>query len=404
MSLERAIDGPGPKRILACDGGGIRGLISVEILAELEAQLRAARGNPNLVLADVFDLVCGTSTGAVIAACIATGMPMEAIRSFYVGSGEQMFDKTFILRRLLNYQYDAEPLALKLRQEINRALGHPVPTGKLGDETKDATLGDPGLRALLMMVTRNHTTDSPWPFWNHPRSRYNRRTRDDGSPRLNCNLDLPLWQLVRASTAAPTYFPPEVVTLGAGTPQEQSFVFVDGGVTTYNNPAFLAFEMATAAPYQLGWKTGVDDLLIVSVGTGSAPAGRPTITPEDMHKIHHATTLPIALMNAAAEGWDLACRTLGRCTFGAPIDRQIGSMVDPANPDASSSGPKLFTYVRYDVELSDPGLAALGLAGIDPSKVQQLDAVANTADLQRIGQAYASQRVQLAHLGSHGRG
>ena len=56
----------GQKRILACDGGGILGLISVEILARLEAQLRSAGGNPSLLLADYFDFVCGTSTGAVI--------------------------------------------------------------------------------------------------------------------------------------------------------------------------------------------------------------------------------------------------------------------------------------------------------------------------------------------------
>ena len=60
-----------------------------------------------------------------------------------------------------------------------------------------------------MMVMRNHSTDSPWPVSNNPYAKYNDRSRDD------CNLDLPLWQLVRASTAAPTYFPPEVVTFKA---------------------------------------------------------------------------------------------------------------------------------------------------------------------------------------------
>ena len=72
----------------------------------------------------------------------------------------------------------------------------------------------------------------------------------------DCNLDLPLWQLVRASTAAPTYFPPEVVTVGT-----QDFLFVDGGVTMYNNPAFQMFLMATLEPYRLQWKTGVDKML-----------------------------------------------------------------------------------------------------------------------------------------------
>ncbi len=53
------------------------------------------------------------------------------------------------------------------------------------------------------------------------------------------------------------------------------FIFVDGGGTTSNNPAFLAFQMATAKPYGLNWATGGDTLLVVSVGTGSAPKARP---------------------------------------------------------------------------------------------------------------------------------
>jgi hypothetical protein len=63
----------------------------------------------------------------------------------------------------------------------------------------NATLGDDGLRTLLMMVMRNVTTDSPWPVTNNPLAKYNDRARPD------CNLKLPLWQLVRASTAAPTF-------------------------------------------------------------------------------------------------------------------------------------------------------------------------------------------------------
>ncbi|MGK2898845.1 MAG: patatin-like phospholipase family protein, partial [Burkholderiaceae bacterium] len=89
MTLATRIATPGPKRILACDGGGILGLMSVEILAKLEAELRAARNQPTLVLADAFDFVCGTSTGAIIAACISAGMSIDAIREFYVGSGKQ---------------------------------------------------------------------------------------------------------------------------------------------------------------------------------------------------------------------------------------------------------------------------------------------------------------------------
>ena len=73
---------------------------------------------------------------------------------------------------------------------------------------KDTTLGSDDLKTLLLMVLRNATTDSPWPLSNNPRALYN------DPARANNNLNIPLWQLVRASTAAPKYFPPEVVTVG----------------------------------------------------------------------------------------------------------------------------------------------------------------------------------------------
>jgi len=97
----------GPKKILACDGGGILGLMSVEILAKIEAELRGAFDRPQLVLADYFDFVCGTSTGAIIAACISAGMSVATIRDFYVSSGAQMFDKAALVKRL-RYDYNSE--------------------------------------------------------------------------------------------------------------------------------------------------------------------------------------------------------------------------------------------------------------------------------------------------------
>ena len=376
---------PGPKKILACDGGGIRGLISVEILARLEAELREARNDPGLVLADFFDFTCGTSTGAIVAAGVSAGMSMDRVREFYVGSGKQMFDKASIFKRL-QYSYNDEPLAAKLRSEFDDALGH-RPSGA----APNATLGSAGLRTLLMMVMRNHTTDSPWPVCHNPRAKYNQPGRKD------CNLNLPLWQLLRASTAAPTYFPPEVVTFAPGAPDEYQFIFVDGGVTTYNNPAFLAFEMATAAPFAIDWKTGPDELLIVSVGTGSAAETWPDLDTGDMNLIHHAKNLPGALMNAASAGWDMACRTLGRCRFGAEIDREFGSMTMDGEV-ANATCPKLFTYVRYNPELTRGGLDALGLPAVDPAKVRQLDSIANIPDIQRVGTAYAAQHVTTAHF------
>lgn len=224
--IEERIKSIGRKKILACDGGGILGLMSVEILAKLEADLRIKFGKPALLLADYFDFVCGTSTGAIIAACIAAGMSMDQIRKFYEDSGEQMFHKASVFKRL-HYDYNSEPLARKLRAEFDKALGHQATANQ-----PNATLGAEGLRTLLMMVMRNHTTDSPWPVSNNPGAKYNQRVKDDGTARLDCNLDLPLWQLVRASTAAPTFFPPEVVTFAPGTAGEYQFIFMDGGTTT----------------------------------------------------------------------------------------------------------------------------------------------------------------------------
>lgn len=374
-ALELRIKTPGPKKILSCDGGGILGLMSVEILARLESDLRTELGKPDLLLCDYFDFVCGTSTGAIVAACISAGMSTEQIRGFYVSSGKQMFDKASLLKRL-HYSYNKEPLAKKLQAAFSDALG------------ADTTLGSPGLRSLLMMVMRNASTDSPWPVSNNPFATYNQRDRHD------CNLALPLWQLVRASTAAPTFFPPEVVTLGKGK-QAYTFVFVDGGVTTYNNAAFLAYQMATAEPYRLNWKTGTDQLLIVSVGTGSAPAARPDLKPGDLWLMDNARNLPGALMNAASAGWDMACRLVGECRFGRPIDREFGDMVGAA----TSTGTKQFAYVRYDPDVSQTGLDALGLDHIKAADVQTLDSIDFIPQIQEVGVAYAGAHVKTAeHL------
>ena len=383
MSVAQRMAAKGPKKILACDGGGILGLMSVEILAKLEADIRARLGKPGLVLADYFDFVCGTSTGAVIATCIAAGMSMDKLRGFYVASGKQMFDKASFVKRL-KYSYNDEPLAKLLREELNKALGY-------APDAPEARLGDANLRTLLMMVLRNHTTDSPWPVSNNPDAKYNDLQRKD------CNLNLPLWQLVRASTAAPTYFPPEVVTFAQGTPDEYQFVFVDGGVTTYNNPAFLAFQMATTAPYRVDWPTGVDKLLIVSVGTGSAPKARPDLRSKDLWVLDHAKNIPGALMNAASAGWDMACRMLGECRFGGPIDREIGDMVVKQGA-CNWTGPKQFAYARYDPDVSQLGLDTLDLRDIKAENVQVMDSVDFIPEIQRVGQTFARKHVDAAHL------
>src|SRR5579872_4675294 len=244
-----------PRKLLALDGGGIRGILTLEVLASMESLLAQATGQgSDFRLCDFFDYIAGTSTGAIIAAGLACGMSTRELLTFYQQTGPAMFDKAHLLQRIKNL-YKSEPLADELRRTFSK-----VENGK----PRDRTLAPEDLCCLFLAVTRNVTTDSPWPISSNPFARYNHRGRKD------CNLQIPLWQLVRASTAAPIFFPPEVLQWDPDDPAK-TFVFVDGGVTPYNNPAFLLFRMATLAPYKLGWETGEQNLLLISVGTGAAP-------------------------------------------------------------------------------------------------------------------------------------
>ena len=295
------------------------------------------------------------------------------ILDFYLKNGAAMFDKTGILKRL-QYQYNSEPLAHQLQQVF-------------GART---VLGAPEFETLLLLVMRNATTDSPWPIANNPYAKYN----DPKHP--SCNLNIPHWQLVRASTAAPTYFPPEVISCGG-----KPFIFVDGGVTMYNNPTFQMFLMATVDRYWVhasadgrGWKAGTDDMLIVSIGTGTSPGQNYSLRPDEMNLIFNATTIPSALMYAALNEQDLLCRIFGDCVAGAPLDREVDTLIGSRGPFEK----KLFRFARYNAELMPEGLAALGSGDIEPTRVQKLDSIDALGDLQRVGQAVAVQRVRAEHF------
>ena len=352
-----------PYKLLALDGGGIRGMISLEVLAEIESTLRSSLGaDENFVLADYFDYVAGTSTGAIIATCISWGMSVKDIQKFYQDSGKQMFDKAFILsiNRTLRYKYGHEKLAAQLKKVFR----------------EDTTFGSKDLKTLLMLVMRNATTDSPWPLSNNPYAKYN-------NPEQGDNLNLPLWQLVRASTAAPTFFPPEKVKLGG---DGDEFTFVDGAITPYNNPAFQLFLMATLEPYNLKWQAGEDKMLLVSVGTGTTP----NINPESKFympgALDNAQKIPGALMLASQQEQDFLCRVFGKCLLGDEIDGEIGDLLETKGPLNS----KLFTYLRYDVELTRKGLDKLGgLEDINVLDVQEMDSVQHMDKLERIGQELA---------------
>lgn len=380
---------PAPqKRLLALDGGGIRGLITLEILAEIEETLRARYprerwAGSDFRLSDYFDYVAGTSTGAIIATCISLGMSVAEIRGFYRANGTAMFDRASLLRRF-QYKFEDDALAATLQDVFDSYLpGHE----RSGRHARHLTLGSGALKTLLLVVMRNASTDSPWPVSNNPRAKYNDRAR------AGCNLDLPLWQLVRASTAAPTYFPPEELTLG-----DHRFLFVDGGVTPYNNPAFLLFLMSTVGAYRLDWDTGADRLLLVSVGTGVSPNANAKLVSDDMNLLYNAGSVPSALMLAALNEQDMLCRVFGRCRHGSALDSEVESLVLSASEEQRAKLPRLFTYMRYNAELTREGLDALGLPDVHPPHVQQLDSIAHMDDLARVGRAVGRTSVKASHF------
>jgi uncharacterized protein len=339
-----------PRRLLALDGGGVRGILSLRVLRRIERLGREQKRGE--VLSDWFDYIGGTSTGAIIAAGLARGMTVEDIERLYRQLAAEIFTPVPIWRKYKSL-YDGGPVANALKEVFG-----------------DATLEPEHLKCLLLVVTQNVTTDSPWPISSNISAKYNDRTRPD------CNLRLPLWHVVRASTAAPVFFPPEVVSLGV-----QPFVFVDGGTTPYNNPAFLLYRMATAPEYRLNWKAGEDRMLLVSVGTGTRPTLGPDAADPEANLAASAQRTLSQVMNQAAVEQDVLCRTFGRCVFGDPIDGELGAMTPP------DDAPRAFRYVRYDADL-----------GYMSAAQAQLSAVGSLDALVEAGDGVAA-KVQREHFG-----
>jgi len=363
-----------PKKILSLDGGGIRGVITIEILIKIEQLLRTHYQDEQLVLADYFDFIAGTSTGAIIGTGLSLGMSMQNVRQFYMQSGKDMFDRASWLTRigsLFGHKYNDRKLARKLQEVFG----------------KDTTLGSDTIKTMLMIVMHNVKTNSPWPITNNPKAKFN----DLNTMGVNSNLHLPLWQLVRASTAAPTYFPPEKIII-----EGDEFLFIDGAVTPYQNPAFQAFIMATLNAYQMNWSTGQDKLMILSIGTGNNTLHLPELDAKDMHLFHHLSKLPGQLMNAAQYQQDMLCRVFGDCRVGYTLDSEIGNL---QNESAQGSTPeKLFTYIRYNIDISEAGFQLAGIKQYNPNDIKHLDAVGKMDVLHEIGELYADHNVKIEHL------
>jgi Patatin-like phospholipase len=351
-----------PKRILALDGGGLRGILSLGLLARLEDLLRERHGGgEDFRLAHYFDLIAGTSTGAIIAATLALGWTVEEIRQKYMALGRKVFQKSLLRLGVLRAKYDEAGLSRELKSVYGATT----------------SLGSDDLATGLLIMTKRLDTGSPWPLSNNPRGRYYAARPDNTTG----NADYPLWKVVRASTAAPGYFNPESITIKGKVSGE----FVDGGVSPFNNPALAAVMYATLDGYRVGWPMAADKLLVVSIGTGSAD---PRVTHARL-SAKHAINALLSLMDDSATLQETLLQWMSASHTARPIDRELGDL----RHDLIGRTP-LISYLRYNVDLSVPSIQSLDPQLSDAKMIEGLsamDAPENMDVLHRLG-TLASER------------
>src|SRR5215469_14582754 len=298
-----AADGA-PKRILALDGGGLRGILSLALLQEIEDILRQRHGNDNAFrLCHYFDLIAGTSTGAIIAATLAIGWSVDDITKKYFELGSYVFQRSLLRQGLLRAKYDET----RLIEQLQSVFG------------ADTTLGSNRLQTGLLVVIKRLDSGSPWPVSNNSNGKYF-RSREGG---VIGNGDYQLWQAVRASTAAPDYFNPERITI-ARLPDHPQVIgdFVDGGVSPFNNPALQAFFYATLDGYGIKWPAGEDNILVVSVGTGAAD---PAVRRSEVAAAQALRAL-VSLMDDCAALQETLLQWMSKSPTAHSIDSELGTL------------------------------------------------------------------------------
>jgi uncharacterized protein len=253
----------GPKRILALDGGGVKGVLSLGMLKALEGELRRRSGKPNFVLADYYDLIGGTSTGGIIAAGLATGNSVDFLIDMYLDLGPKVFGKQVGDGNLFRNKFDPKAL----RKALEPVLGR-------------KTLGSPDLKTGFAIHAKRIDTGSAWVLTNNPHSKF----FDPENPDLGVipNKKYRLIDLVQASAAAPTFFDEVVIPIAYDDKDRvtQRAYFVDGAVGANNNPSMQMLMLALLPGYGFGWKSGGTNLMMTSIGTG---VRRPEVDGESFH-------------------------------------------------------------------------------------------------------------------------
>lgn len=204
---------------IAIDGGGIRGLVVTQALTMLEEDL----GAPIYTFSR---LTAGTSTGAIIAAALGTGISAKELNQLYLTLGPQVFTKTWrkTFFPLTRYRYPDGPLVAFLKTYFGDK--------KMGDFWIGPTPTD-------VVITAFDLVDN--------RSKFIKSWKEEYA-------DWPVVRAVQASCTVPTYFP---IVEGR---------YIDGGVGAYSNPAYIA---AYEAVNVLEWDP--EETTLLSLGTGRVP-------------------------------------------------------------------------------------------------------------------------------------
>ncbi|WP_020412261.1 patatin-like phospholipase family protein [Microbulbifer variabilis] len=227
-------------RILSIDGGGIRGILPGQILVSLEHKLRVKSGNPDARIGDFFDLVAGTSTGAILGAAYICpnkeGRPKFSAReavNIYLKEGGKVFDTGIWpylnkLRLLKEEKYSTHELEKILKKYFGKT--------KLSKLLKPTCFISYDIKKREQVIFRQHCAI----------------IRDE---------DFLVRDLLRGSTAAPTYFEP--ARIYSLPPLNKKYILVDGGMVA-SDPALCAYSEAI----KFSGVGGIKDMIIVSLGTG----------------------------------------------------------------------------------------------------------------------------------------
>lgn len=228
-----------PFNILSIDGGGIRGIFPAKILVELEAKLKAD-GHKKWKIHENFDLICGTSTGGILAIALALGIPAKELHDLYIEKASCIFgNKKGLFKNMRFSSHERTELEKLIRKKFK----------EIKIDGEDPRLIDCKTAVCIPIFDLFNGQPSVLKSNYHPRF-----TRD---------YHIPAYKVALATSAAPTYFDPyssEYIDLNG---VEKTFSNkVDGGVVA-NNPTLLGIIEAQEA-----FDKKLSDIRVLSLGTG----------------------------------------------------------------------------------------------------------------------------------------